>query len=230
MHTSDPVKRTPHPAPTRYLTTGILVLVGIEIGLAIAYLTSSLLYGSSPEILDFNGRQTLPSLLQAGQLFLIGAIALWLLMVKRQLKHRLSIPLLIGIALLCGFGGLDELFKIHLTAKQIPWKGLYLSILTAIPILCWKDLRMLWRSHRGLLVWVGVGISVFVLGGFGAEFLKDGLKTFMEEHTATETTVFAIEHLRITIEELAELIGETTIVYAVGKLTLQLFNAYHQTD
>jgi len=226
MHNSDPTsiaQPSAHQAWLRFLNYGILALIGLEVGLAIAYLSSSLIHGASPDFLDFNGLRTLPSLIQAVQLFLIGAIALGLLICSRQLNHRLSPVVLICIALLCGFGGFDELFKIHLTFKQFNWKGIYLGLLTAIPVLCWKDLIRLWRSHRDTLMWVGAGMGVFLLGGFGAEFLKDGFATLFNGQDA-ETVAFALERSRVTIEELAELIGETIIIYGMGRFVIQLLD------
>ncbi|MEM7770329.1 MAG: hypothetical protein AAF327_07440 [Cyanobacteria bacterium P01_A01_bin.37] len=215
-----------HPPYLRYLNRGILTLIVLEVGLAIAYLSTSLVNGNAPDFLDFNGLRTLPSLIQAFQLFLIGAIALLLLVLSRQLKHNLSWPLLLFITILCCFGGLDEVLKIHLALKQFNWKGMYLGILTAIPILCWKDLVRLWRSHRDVVLWIAIGISVFVAGGFGAEYLKSGLTTLFSGNVS-ETTLFTLEQTRTTIEELSELIGETITVYGIGRFTIRFIPVRH---
>lgn len=204
-----------------YLNRGIIALICLEIGLAIAYLSTSLKYGYSPDLIDFNGFRSLPSLIQAFQLFLIGTIALILLIAHRQIHHRLSCSLLTFIALLSFFGGLDEVLKIHLSLNQYNWKGIYFGILVAIPIICRRDLLMLWRSHRDVVLWIAVGISIFLIGGFGAELLKSGsTPVFLDEKTGA--MMWRFERLFTTVEELAELLGETLTLYGIGRFLTQL--------
>ena len=199
---------------------GTIALIGFELGLACAYFFAITQRGTVPAMLDFNGLRTLPSLLQAAHLFAIGGLCLVLLWQRSRLHSPYSWYLPLALACLCLFGGLDELTKLHLTFDQINWKLLYLGLLAAIPILSWRDLGWLWQTNRITLVRVAVGMAIFLGGGFGAEFLKGAIATVATQNSA-EVAAWA-EYLRITIEEFAELCGETIILYAFVAFTVKL--------
>ena len=199
---------------------GTIALIGFELGLACAYFLAITQRGTVPAMLDFNGLRTLPSLLQAAHLFAIGGLCLVLLWQRSRLHSPYSWYLPLALACLCLFGGLDELTKLHLTFDQINWKLLYLGLLAAIPILSWRDLVWLWQTHRITLIRVAVGMAIFLGGGFGAEFLRGAIATVATQNSA-EVAAWA-EYLRITIEEFAELCGETIILYAFVAFTVKL--------
>jgi len=204
----------------KMLRRGTIALIGLELGLAIAYFWAMVQRGTVPAMLDFNGLRTLPSLLQAAHLFAIGGLC-WVLLVQRSRLHSpYSWYLPLALACLCLFGGLDELTKLHLTFDQINWKFLYLGLLTAIPILSWRDLVWLWRTHRITLIRIVTGMVIFLGGGFGAEFLKGAIATTTAQNSV-EVAAWA-EYLRITLEEFAELCGETIILYAFAVFTFKL--------
>lgn len=205
----------------RLLWRCAIALVSFELGLASAYFITVMRYGAAPTLLDFNGLRTLPSLLQAAHLFAIGGLCLFLLLQRSRLNHLYSWYLPLALACLCLFGGIDELTKLHLTFDQINWQLLYLGLLAAIPILSWRDLRWLWQTHRGTLLGIAVGMSIFLLGGFGAEFLKGEIAA-QAAVVGSAQTVFWAEHLRIAIEEFAELLGETLILYAFAVFTIRM--------
>jgi len=206
---------------TKLLRRGTIALISLEVGLASTYFLMIWRHGTASHWLDFNGLRSLPSLLQAAHLFAIAAVCL----VLWGQRHRLSRPcsgyLPLALACLCLFGGIDELTKLHLTLDQINWQLLYLGLLAAIPILSWRDLIWLWQAHRSTLLWIAAGMAIFLLGGFGAEFVKGAIAAGVAAHSSPHTVQLA-EHLRITIEEFAELLGETVILYAFLAFMVQV--------
>lgn len=205
---------------TKLLRRGAIALSSLEFGLASAYLLLMLKHGTTPTMLDFNGLRTLPSLMQAAHLFAIGGLCLVLLAQRSRWQADYSWYLPLALAGLCLLGGLDELTKLHLQFKQINWPLMYLGLLAVIPIASWRDLVWLWRSHRATLLWVAVGLAIFLLGGFGAEFLQAAIAATASQHSST-AAIWA-EYLRITLEEFAELCGETVILYAFLTFTVRV--------
>ncbi|MEM6837050.1 MAG: hypothetical protein AAF609_09355 [Cyanobacteria bacterium P01_C01_bin.120] len=203
------------------LRFGTIALIGLEISLAGAYCLTVWRHGATVAWLDFNGLRSLPSLMQAVHLFALGAICLLLLVRRRQMPRPCSWYLPLALACLCFFGGLDELIKLHLTVDQINWKALYLGLLAAIPIVSWRDLRWLWQTHRPTLLWIAGGMGIFLLGGFGAEMLQGAIATAMSTSADPQAKLLA-EHLRIAVEEFAELLGETLILYAFLDFTTKV--------
>lgn len=209
----------------RLLSRGIIGLIGIEAGLALTYLAVVLQNGRSTPLLDFNGLRSLPSLLQAAHLFTIGGLCVFLLLNRHRMAHPISSFLPTVLALLCFFGGLDEMFKIHLEFRQFNWEIIYLSLLLAIPILGWRDLQIIWRHYRSTVRWVLMGLAVFLVGGFGAEMLKEAIASEITARSSSTRLLFLVEHLRITIEEFAELFGETLILYAFARFALGTYRS-----
>lgn len=219
MHMAKP--NTPN-AP-KILRLGLFSLIGLEIGLALAYLRQVWIGHTSPPWLDLNGMRSLPSLLQASHLFAIGLIALGILIGRQRMARPVSWVLPLALALLCFYGGCDELIKLHLQLTQYNWQYIYLAILAAIPILCWRDLIWLWCTHRSIVLWVLLGITIFLLGGFGGEAIKTTLHNAFRPETmvtligTTNRLQFLAEHIRITIEEFSELLGESLILFGVAQ-------------
>ncbi|MBE9160402.1 hypothetical protein IQ265_26795 [Nodosilinea sp. LEGE 06152] len=202
-----------------WIPQAAIALVGAELGLALAYLAMICFRGEAVPLLDLNGLRSLPSWLQAAHLFAIGGLCLALLRFRQRMASPISWFLPSALAGLSLYGGLDELTKLHLALNQFDWKLIYLGILIAIPVLGWRDLVWIWRHHRASVLWVLVGIGVFLLGGFGAEAVKGVLAT----HFSSQS-LFLGEHLRITIEEFGELLGETFILYGIARFMLQALN------
>jgi len=195
------------------LRRSAIALIGLEVGLASTYFLLIWRHGTTISLLDFNGLRSLPSMMQAAHLFAIAAVCLVLLIQRHRLSRPCSRYLPLALAGLSILGGIDELTKLHLTLDQINWKLLYLGLLVAIPILSWRDLIWLWQAHRATLVWIAAGLAIFLLGGFGAEMVQGAIATSVAASSSSQTVLLA-EHLRITIEEFAELLGETLILYA----------------
>ncbi len=201
-----------------FLRRGMMALLGFEISLAIAYYSAICQWQQSPHWLDFNGLRSLPSLMQATHLFLMGGLCVLLLRFRHRMQRPLSVFLPLAVAGLCFYGALDELTKIHLYLKAYNWKAIYIGLLVAIPAVGWRDLRYISRHHLGSMCWIGAGLGIFLLGGFGAEMLKGAIATELMPYASSQLP-FLAEHLRITVEEFAELCGETLILYGFAQFT-----------
>ncbi|MEO0984828.1 MAG: hypothetical protein AAFY20_04685 [Cyanobacteria bacterium J06639_14] len=205
----------------KFLFRGMMGLICVEIGLALAYLTLVVKQGGATPLLDFNGLRSLPSLLQAAHLFALGGLSLLLLFLRRRMTHPISWFLPSALVLLCFYGGLDEVTKLHLHLKQFDWHLIYLGILIGIPLIGWRDFIVLWRYHRSTVQWVLAGLGIFLLGGFGTEIMKGAIASEVSTYSSSARLLFLTEHLRITVEEFAELCGETLILYAFARFAHQ---------
>lgn len=214
------------PSP-KFLRQAAIASIGFETGLALTYLALVSRRGEAGPF-DFNGLRSLPSWLQAILLGAIGLLCVWVLRSRRHMARPISWVLPSAVALLCFLGAADELLKFHLTLGRVDWKLVYLSLLVAIAVLGFRDLAWLWRTHRLTVLWVLAGLGIFLLGGFGAEMAKDAIATALPTY-ASSRTVFLVEHFRITLEELAELLGETVILYAVACFVQQVLPPQAQT-
>ncbi|MBE9139692.1 hypothetical protein IQ254_21255 [Nodosilinea sp. LEGE 07088] len=211
----------------KWMPQTAIALIGFEGGLAIAYLAMIYTRGEALPLLDLNGLRSLPSWLQAAHLLAIGGLCLVLLRFRQRLAHPVSWFLPSALALLCLYGALDEVTKLHLWLHQVDWKLIYLGLLMAIPVLGLPDLVVIWRHHRGPVLWVLAGVSVFLLGGFGAEAAQGAIASELATHDSSRL-LFLGEHLRITIEEFAELLGETLILYGMAIFTQQALPPRHR--
>ncbi|MBD2112907.1 MULTISPECIES: hypothetical protein [Cyanophyceae] len=214
------------PTP-KFLKQAAIALIGFEVGLALTYLALVNRRGEAG-LFDFNGLRSLPSWLQAILLGTIGLLCVGVLRSRRHMARPISWVLPSAVALLCFLGAADELLKFHLTLRQVDWKLVYLSLLVAIAVLGFRDLVWLWRTHRPTVLGVLAGLGIFLLGGFGTEMAKDAIAAALPSHSSS-ATVLLIEHLRITLEELAELLGETIILYAVACFAQQVSHTQAQT-
>lgn len=209
------------------LRVGLWFLMGLELWFALTYLITIWQQQSVPAWMDWNGLRSVPSLMQAAALFAMGALALLLLVCRSQIQRPVSRVLPLALASLCFYGGVDELTKLHLQLNQYNWKGIYVAILIAIPLICWRDLLRLWRDDRPIVLTVFLGLSIFLLGGFGAELFKEHLYAGVAPETTLtlagqkQSLLFWIEHLRIVIEEFAELLGETVILFGMAQFVLK---------
>lgn len=206
---------------------GLWSLIGLEISLVIAYFFAIGQPESVPNWLDWNGVRSLPSLIQATYLFMIGSLALVVLICRSRMQRPVSWVLPFVLTLLCFYGAVDELTKIHLVLEQYDWKVIYLLILIAIPIICRRDLGWIWKAHRPILLWVLLGLGIFLLGGFGAESIKHLLKANVSSDmtllwlTQEMSVQMLVEHIRTTIEEFSELLGETFILFGVAQFVIR---------
>ncbi|MEL7353192.1 MAG: hypothetical protein AAF171_24695 [Cyanobacteria bacterium P01_A01_bin.116] len=190
------------------------VVIGLEISLVTLYATTVLLNGGDPyPLLDVNGLRTLPSWLQATQLFLIGALPLWLCLTYRNPKVPPSRSLLAfaGVFFLCA--ATDELFKLNILFNQHQlWKFIYLSVAAAAPILFHRDLVRLYHFHPKAMRLVGTGILIFLIGGFGLELFRRHIQEPHWYRFFGRWQFYQVDAVRTAFEEFGEMLGETLLL------------------
>ena len=190
----------------KFLRVGLWSLIGLEISLVVAYFITIGQGQSVPNWLDWNGLRSNP--VQPVHLFAIGFLFLVLLLFRPRMQRPVSWLLPLALTVLCFYGAVDELTKIHLLLKNYDWKAIYLTILISIPLICRRDLVWIWRAHRSIVLWVFMGLGIFLLGGVGAESTKQALYEAVSSEAAfawlgqdVNVRVLA-EHIRTTVEEL----------------------------
>jgi len=217
----------------------LVSLLSLETILAIVYWLRSL-QGQPLMWLDFNGQFTLPSLLQALAMFTVANLALYQLWKYRHDRQPPppSRTFLITLALFLGFATLDELFKIHLML-QSPFirRGFvqfYILVIGLIPVVFGRDVWRIWRHDRISTILGFTGLLIFFLGGFCSNFLRDTLIQIakFEYSKMDNSQIFFwqsavklslqndpnFEIIRIAIEELLELWGETILLFGTWRL------------
>lgn len=192
-----------------YVCLSLMVLSGT---IALIYLGSIFLTGQPIPAFDMNGLRTIPSWLQAIQLFLIGAISLIFGVIHPGRSHRPSRAFLFILAFLAIYVSVDEIFKIHLQhpalLMQLDSQSLlrvYTVIYLMFPLVFYRDLIALWQVHRRSTVCGLLGMAIVAIGGIGGEFLKDIFSSLLSS--------LWLEQIRVAIEEGSELIGESLILY-----------------
>jgi hypothetical protein len=206
----------------------ILVVYGIDAGLAIAWLVDRFLrhpFGSffSDKFLDLDGERNLTTWYASQKLFLIGALLLWTAWSCRQ--QRVPRAWLLGIlgAVFLGFSadefiGLHEQFAFMIDRWLLPdgdrketvfsQTGIWMFVLVipALAALLWTvaALERLW-SDRGVTALLGAGMILFLSGAF-----SDVLINFAASHRHRAIQIF--------VEELLEMAGATTILWGALRL------------
>jgi hypothetical protein len=95
---------TTHPSGV-WLLWGV---IGLEISLGLIYLWGIVVRGKAYPLFHKNGQMTIPSLVQALQLLIIGLIALSLLVIRRHTSLPPSRIFCGAIAVLFCYGAVDE--------------------------------------------------------------------------------------------------------------------------
>ncbi|HBB32079.1 MAG TPA: hypothetical protein DC064_09855 [Cyanobacteria bacterium UBA9273] len=201
----------------------LLVLIVFEVVIVLVYLAGILLTGKAYPAFDMNGQMTVSSYLQALQLFLIGAIAIIVLICGRQSSRPPSQVFSFTVAVLFTYASVDEIFKIHLqlhsllnTPHHKDWMPIYLGIGVSTLVVFHRDFIALWHFHRKAISFVAVGMGIFILGGFGAEVLKILFNPLLTQTFGQGGTItLLVENLRIAIEEFSELLGESLTLYGL---------------
>ncbi|MGB7441131.1 MAG: hypothetical protein WA919_08700 [Coleofasciculaceae cyanobacterium] len=203
----------------------LLALIFLEISLVIIYLAGVVLLGRAFTPFDMDGKMTIPSILQAVQLFLIGWISLYFFLVGSRPSQPPSPIFSLTVALMFFYAATDELFKIHLQLRELlpimsnhDWKPIYLGIGFTTPLVFHRDLIALWRFQSKAIIFITIGLVIFVLGGFGLEIIKDELlrPLLYPLFEQDELIPFLIEKLRVAVEEFSEMLGESLILYGVS--------------
>lgn len=200
------------------------VLIVVEVGLVIIYLAGILRTGKAYPAFDMDGQMTIPSLLQSFQLFLVGAISLGIFITNHHASPRPSRLFLLTVAVLFIYGSIDEIFKIHLqlhhllsTPHKRDWMPIYLGIGVTTPLVFYRDFIALWHFHRKAILFVGLGMGIFILGGFGSEVFKHELVQVILSYVFQRDALIPmfIEKFRVGIEEFSELLGESITLYGL---------------
>ncbi|HEY9650345.1 MAG TPA: hypothetical protein V6C95_06755 [Coleofasciculaceae cyanobacterium] len=200
------------------------VLIVVEVGLAIIYLAGILLTGKAYPGFDMDGQMTIPSFLQSFHLFLIGAISLSLLITSRNSSHHPSRLFLLTVAVLFIYGSIDEIFKIHLqlynllsTTHKRAWMPIYLGIGITTPLVFHRDFIALWHFCRKAIVFVALGMGIFILGGFFSELFKYELVQAILSYFFQQENLIPlfVEKFRVAVEEFSELLGESLTLYGL---------------
>ncbi|NEO97426.1 MAG: hypothetical protein F6K58_01660 [Symploca sp. SIO2E9] len=210
----------------------LLVFIVIEISITLIYLQGLFSTGKAYPWFDMNGLRTIPSLLQSLQLFLIGFISLSLLIVGRRSSLPPSQLFLLVIALLFIYASVDELFKIHLQLHKLSesvgnrdWMPVYLAVGVATLTFFYRDFIALWYFQRRAILFVALGMGIFVFGGFGAEVLKDILfqPLISQRFEQGELVPFLLEKMRVAFEEFSEMLGQSFTLYGIYLFVVKRF-------
>jgi hypothetical protein len=205
-----------------YFIVGLIVF---EVAIAVIYLAYIFLTGQAPMIINMDGARNIPSWLQAIQIFSIGAIALGLGITHQPEFPYPSRKFSFFLAGLLTYGGLDEVFKLHLGFRNLLpivgskyWIAIYASLICLLPVLFYRDFKAFWQFYRRETLIGVTGIMIFALCGFGGELFKSYiLQPLFTNSSLWQNHHFLslfIEKFRVAVEELGELLGETLVLYA----------------
>jgi len=207
---------------SNYLIFGLIL---VEVAIAVIYLAYIFFTGESPMIINMDGAKNIPSGLQAIQIFAIGAIALSLGITYNRNFPYPSRKFCFCLGGLLFYVGLDEVFKLHLGFRNLVpivgtqyWIAIYSALICLLPVLFYRDFQAFWQFYRREMLIGVTGTIIFVLGAFGGELFKSYiLQPIVENYSLWQNHHFLslfIEKLRVAIEELGELLGETLVLYA----------------
>lgn len=201
-------------------------LICFEVAIVIIYLGGVFIHQEVYPLFDMDGFMTIPSLLQASILFQLALVYLGMFFFSRKLSERPSPTFWLVQSVLLFYVALDELFKLHIgrgSSSWMPiagtkyWIGIYSSLIVAIAVFFFRDFKALWYSSRNLVILGLSGLSLAIIGAFGAEIFKHIILTPLLAKIFPERQVltWVIEQVRVAFEEFLEMFGETLILYAV---------------
>jgi hypothetical protein len=198
-------------------------VIGLEIILVTLYAITVNLHGGKPyPLLDVNGFRSLSSWLQAIQLFLLGALPLWMYLTYRHPEVPPSRNLLAFTALLFLFASTDELFKFNFLFHQHQlWQVIYISFGIALPLLFRRDLARLGQLDPNAMRLIVVGIIIFVLGGFGLELFRRYVQEPYWYQLFGRWQFYQVDAVRTAFEEFGELLGATLLLKGMVSLAQQ---------
>src|SRR3569832_2094922 len=200
----------------------LLVLILLEVFLALLYLAGFFLTGKAYQLFDMDGLITIPSLLQALQLYLIGLISLGFFIVQSPETQRPSQLFLFSFAVLFIYASFDELLEIHQrlpnrlpTPHNYEWMLIYIGIGLITVLGFYQDFIALCNFHRRSLLVMAVGMVLIVIGGLGTEIFKYELLQPLLGQIIQQGELVAIlvEKLRVAVEEFLEMLGESITIY-----------------
>lgn len=201
-----------------------LYLVTLEIFAVTLYLCILLLTGQAFSPLNVEGKMTIPSFLQAFQLLITGVILLIFFRRQRSSNQRPSRLFLLIMAVLLLYAALDEVLKIHLLLYQWfpslqPRNQLeaHLFLFVATVTFFYRDFLIIWQLYRRETLLILLGMGIFASGEVSSENIKlealqPLLRNFLKQR---DLMAIFVEKLKMAVEELAAMIGESVILYGV---------------
>jgi hypothetical protein len=205
----------------------IVALILFEVLLACIYLGGIILTGHPYPAFDMDGLRTVPSMLQALHLFAFGFIALALFFLQPQVTSLPSRSLLLTLGILLTYGGIDEVWKVHLQFDRVfPWQhhqwlAAYIAVAFGLPIFFYRDVIALWQHYRSATRFTLLGLCIFGLGGFATEvFTTVFLKPFLLNNFQFDDTIRFVLSVKVAVEEFLELLGETFVLYGVVSIAI----------
>ncbi|MBW4516318.1 MAG: hypothetical protein KME11_13980 [Timaviella obliquedivisa GSE-PSE-MK23-08B] len=196
------------------------LVIGLEVILVATYAVSVHLNGGKPfPAFDVNGLRTIPSMLQATQLFLLGALPLWLCVTYQNPQVPPSRLLLAIASLFFLYAAFDETFKLNQIFKQHHlWRLIYITLGISMPILFRRDFVRLWRMHPKASKLMIIGIVVFVTGAFGLEVFRAYVQQPYWYQLFGRWKFYQVDSIRTAIEEFGEMCGESLMLAGMTRM------------
>jgi hypothetical protein len=187
------------------------LVISLEVILVTIYAVSIHLTGGKPfPAFDVDGLRTIPSILQATQLFLLGALPLWMCATYRNPQVPPSRMLLAIVSLFFLYAAVDEIFKLNQIFNQHHlWQLIYITLGISMPILFRRDFVRLWRMHPQASKLIVIGIVVFVTGAFGLEMFRTYVEQPYWYTLFGRWKFYQVDSIRTAIEEFGEMCGES---------------------
>lgn len=190
------------------------LVISLEFILVVTYAASVHFNGGKPfPAFDVDGLRTIPSMLQATQLFLLGALPLWMCVTYRNPQVPPSRMLLAIASLFFLYAAVDETFKLNQIFKQHHlWRLIYIVLGISMPILFRRDFVRLWRMHPKAAKLMVIGIVVFVTGAFGLEIFRAYVQQPYWYQLFGRWKFYQVDSIRTAIEEFGEMCGESLML------------------
>jgi hypothetical protein len=195
-------------------------IIALEVVLVILYAAGIHINGGKPfPMFDVNGTRTLPSILQAVQLFLLGALPLWMCMTYRNPKVPPSRMLLAIASLLFLYATADEIFKLNQIFHQHRlWQLIYIALGISIPLLFRRDLMRLWHLHPQAARLMLSGVLIFVGGALGLELFRLYVQQPYWYQLFGRWEFYQVDAIRTALEEFGEMCGESLVLAGMIKM------------
>jgi hypothetical protein len=189
-------------------------VIGLEVILVTLYAVSIHFTGGKPfPLVDVNGTGTIPSILQATQLFMLGALPLWMWITYRHPQVPPSRRLLAVVAALFLYAAIDESIKINQIFHQHRlWQMIYIGLGVSIPLLFHRDLMRSWKLHPPAAKLILLGIVIFVAGAFGLEMFRLYIQQPYWYQLFGRWEFYQVDSIRTALEEFGEMCGESLVL------------------
>ena len=190
------------------------LVISLEIILVSIYAVSIHLSGGKPfPAFDVDGLRTIPSMLQATQLFLLGALPLWMCATYRNPQVPPSRMLLAIASAFFLYASIDETFKLNQIFHQHHlWRLIYITLGISMPLLFRRDFVRLWQMHPKAAQRIIIGIIVFVTGAFGLEIFRAYVEQPYWYQLFGRWKFYQVDSIRTAIEEFGEMCGESLVL------------------